>query len=156
MANNIRITAKALPRIHHIGPLMPRVEPDVIAQGLRAVKVPGVAAAGGSPVGLFALRRELSARLRSSGGRPALEGTTRRAKVPLSDEDWVKIARIADEVTRGGIKVTAGQVASEILHLAVAQSAGASLHGLRRAHHRIARELAGTKTVPDYLGRKKP
>lgn len=156
MAKKIRITTKALPRVRHVGPVLPRVDPGELAKALGAASVPGAVVEAGSPIGLFALRRALASRLRSSGGRPALAGTSRRAKVPLSDDEWARIERIAEDVSQSGINTTAGQVASVLLHLAldaVVESAAAGVPALRPVCDRFARELAEVRTLRDYLHR---
>jgi len=70
------------------------------------------------PGSLFSLRQFLIKRLRSSGGRPALLGTTKkRNKIPLFDEDWVKLEKIAKYYKeKEGISVSPGQIASALIH----------------------------------------
>src|SRR4051794_33102757 len=68
-----------------------------------------------APITLFALREELGQRLQSSGGRPGLVGTTRRVKIPLSDQEWLQLEALAAP----GFAPSAGQVASVLLSLCV-------------------------------------
>ena len=68
---------------------------------------------------LGALRQELYERLRSTGGRRSLEGTTRRQKIPLSDEDWMHLQKLADLSQTEGHRPTPGQIASVLLHQAL-------------------------------------
>jgi KaiC/GvpD/RAD55 family RecA-like ATPase len=78
------------------------------------------AAKGGSPLALATLRRGLLAALRSSGGRPTLEGASRRQKIPMSDADWQALEGIAARLKAEGSNVSAGQVASQLLSGAIA------------------------------------
>ncbi len=76
---------------------------------------------GGSPLSIAAVRRQLFESLRSAGGRPALEGTTRRQKIPMSDSDWQALADLARSLSQEGAAVSAGQVAAQILRSAIAE-----------------------------------
>lgn len=69
-----------------------------------------------SPVALLAVRSELARFLRSTGGRPSLEGAARRQKIPMADADWDRLQDLAAKVSGTGLRATAGQVASVILH----------------------------------------
>jgi len=91
-----------------------RIDPGRVDRALGAEPA-AESGRGGSPIGLHALRRELHARLRSSGGRPSLEGTSRRQKVPLSDESWEKLERIAQKLSEAGTSTSPGQVAAVLL-----------------------------------------
>jgi hypothetical protein len=62
------------------------------------------------------LRRESESRVRSTGGRPALEGATKIQKIPLKPEDWSRLEELADQLSRQGVSATAGQVASVLVH----------------------------------------
>src|SRR5207249_12014422 len=90
-----------------------------------------------APLTLFALPEELVSRLQSTGGRPALAGTTRRAKIPLSDDEWVKLEELAAAIASPGFAPSAGQVASVLLSFSlhsvasqVASGSSTSLLGL--------------------------
>ncbi|MCO5169668.1 MAG: hypothetical protein M9894_25295 [Planctomycetes bacterium] len=81
-------------------------------------------ALGAEPVGrvdaraipsMDGLHRELAERLRSTGGRPALEGATRRQKIPLTDADWNELERLSER-----LDATPGQIASVLLHQVLA------------------------------------
>jgi hypothetical protein len=72
-----------------------------------------------APITLFAVREELVQRLQSSGGRPGLAGTTRRAKIPLSDEEWLRLEELAASLSSPGFAPSAGQVASVLLTLSL-------------------------------------
>ena len=75
------------------------------------------------PGSLFYLRRFLINHLRSSGGRPALMGTTKeRKKLPLFKEDWDKLKLIAEYYKKKeGINVSPAQIASILIHRDVAR-----------------------------------
>jgi hypothetical protein len=77
------------------------------------------------PSALTSLREHLAAALKSSGGRPALEGTARRQKIPMSDSDWAKLEELALGFRADGVHVTAGQVGAQLLHEAIARVGGA-------------------------------
>jgi hypothetical protein len=91
-----------------------------------------------APLTLFALREELVHRLQSSGGRPALAGTTRRAKIPLSDEEWGQLEELAAAIASPGFAPSAGQVASVLLSLSLHSVASRVGSG---ELSRLAREL---------------
>ncbi|MCK6449446.1 MAG: hypothetical protein L6R19_01095 [Alphaproteobacteria bacterium] len=74
----------------------------------------------GSPITFLAVREEMYRRLRSSGGRPSLEGTEQR-KMPIADEDWRIAERLAQEISATGFHPSAGQVMSAVLSLAMRQ-----------------------------------
>ena len=111
------------PRIVDTGPTEPRIDADVFAAAIGAQRV-GASPAGGSPVSRAAVRQELSRLLRSTGGRPGLEGSLRRQKIPLSDDEWVQLEYLSELFEDSGIKATAGQVARVLLRLALKRVAG--------------------------------
>lgn len=74
----------------------------------------------GSPLTFLAVREEMYRRLRSSGGRPGLEGTEQR-KIPIANEDWRIAERLAQEISETGFHPSAGQVMSAVLSLAMRQ-----------------------------------
>jgi hypothetical protein len=104
--------------IRDTGPAQRRVDPEVIAKALGAKKVGITIDTRQGAVSLFSLRQFLVNRLRSTGGRPALAGTTRRRnKIPLDEEDWEKLKKIAKYYKqKEGINVTPGQIASALIH----------------------------------------
>ena len=137
MTKPIRLTEKTLPVIRDTGTALPRIDPGQVAQALGAEEVPAALAEAMAPLTLFALREELVNRLQSSGGRPALAGTTRRAKIPLSDEEWDKLEELAAAIGAPGFAPSAGQVASVLLslslHSVAARIASGDLSPLARA-----------------------
>jgi hypothetical protein len=115
----IKITSKLSPRIRHTGPAEPLVDPESIAAALDA-KLVDTIPLGLAPPALHALRAEISSRLTSTGGRPALAGTVRRQKIPLNDEDWARLLRLARRFDQDRIHPTPGQVASALLCISLA------------------------------------
>ncbi len=136
MATRLKVASSAARAIRHAGSVARSVEPEVIAKALGAEIVPRDRVRGG-PIALHALRRELERRVRSTGGRPALEGARKIQKIPLNPEDWSRLEKLAGEFSRQGISATAGQVASVILHR---QLEGLAVVGVRDV--RIARRAA--------------
>lgn len=104
--------------IKNTGPTQRQINPKVIAKTLGAERVGIKIDTRQGPLFLFSLRQFLVNRLRSSGGRPALVGSTkRRNKIPLFDEDWVKLEMIAKYYKeKEGINVSPGQIASVLVH----------------------------------------
>lgn len=104
--------------IKNTGPTQRQIDTKAVAKVLGAEKVGIKIDTRQGPISLFSLRQFLINRLRSSGGRPKLVGTTkRRTKIPLFDEDWVKLKKIAKYYKeKEGINVSAGQIASALVH----------------------------------------
>lgn len=98
-----------------------RVDPRKLAEALGAEIVGSAPELRGSTPAMLTARAELLHRLRSTGGRPALQGATKRRQVSFRPEDWKELERIASALEeREGIKTTPGQVASALLHHALA------------------------------------
>ena len=134
------VRTKAEPRIVDTGATEPRIDPDVFAAAIGAQRI-GASAAGGSPVSRAAVRQELARLLRSTGGRPGLEGSLRRQKIPLSDDEWVQLEYLSEVLEDSGIRATAGQVARVLLRLAlqrVADDDATPTRGTRRRTRRAA------------------
>jgi hypothetical protein len=115
MAAKLKITSRSLGTVRHVGTVARPVDPRAIAKALGA-EIMSRENVHGAPISLHALRRELESRVRSTGGRPALEGATKIQKIPLKPEDWSRLQHLADELSREGVSVTAGQVASVMVH----------------------------------------
>lgn len=119
MAGKIRDIGAAEKRIQDVGAAYPRLDPAEVAKALGAAG-PGVKLELPlGPITLLAVRQELARRLQSSGGRPALEGVDRRAKIPISDEQWAQLEKIAAAVATPDCTPTPGQVASVLLSSAL-------------------------------------
>lgn len=116
MAAKLKITSRSAGAIRHAGRAARSVGPEAIAKALGAAEIVSRDNVHGAPISLHALRRELESRVRSTGGRPALEGATKIQKIPLKPEDWSRLEELADELSRQGVSATAGQVASVMVH----------------------------------------
>jgi hypothetical protein len=115
MAAKLKIASRSGGVIRHSGSVARSVGPEAIAKALGA-EVVSKENARGAPIVLHALRQELESRVRSTGGRPGLEGATKIQKIPLKPEDWSRLEELAGELSRQGISATAGQVASVMIH----------------------------------------
>jgi hypothetical protein len=71
------------------------------------------------PITFYALRQELLRRRQSSGGRPGIEGTSFRAKIPVGEPDWQRLEALAASLSAHGFAPSAGQVASVLLSIAL-------------------------------------
>ena len=116
MIAKLRITSRSAGAIRHTGTAARQVGPAAIAKALGAAEIVSRENVHGAPMSLHALRRELESRVRSTGGRPALEGASKIQKIPLKPEDWSRLEELADELSRQGVSATAGQVASVMVH----------------------------------------
>ena len=116
MASKLKIASRSGGTIRHAGVAVRPVGSDVIAKALGADEVVPMEHVHGAPISLYALRRELQARVRSTGGRPSLDGATKIQKIPLKPEDWSRLEELAARLSRQGVSATAGQVASVMVH----------------------------------------
>lgn len=113
--NKIKITTQVAPRIKVTTKTAERIDPAELALALGAEPTgERVSLSPSSPTGR-AMRQEIYQRLRSNGGRPALEGSERRQKIPLSGSDWARLCAAADVLTDDQVKPTPGQVAAILL-----------------------------------------
>lgn len=113
MTRRVRDTSARERRARDVGARERHLDPEDLARALGAEPV---GRAETSPVfSMAGLHRELAERLRSTGGRPALEGATRRQKIPLTDADWNELERLS-----GRLSATPGQIASVLLHQVLA------------------------------------
>jgi hypothetical protein len=141
MTKRIRTTERTLKPLRDTSVVLPRVEASHIEVALGAESSAERLEHVLAPITLFAVREELVKRLQSSGGRPALSGTTRRAKIPLSDAEWLELEEIAAAISAPGFAPSAGQVASVLLTLSVRSVASRiSRAGARSSP--LSRELA--------------
>jgi hypothetical protein len=113
MTRRVRDTSARERRLLDTGARERRVDPLDVATALGAEPLGSVQAR--PLVAVADLYRELAERLRSTGGRPALEGATRRQKIPLTDADWNELERLSERLS-----ATPGQVASVLLHQVLA------------------------------------
>jgi hypothetical protein len=142
MTKHIRTTEPTLKTIRDKGPTLPRIEPGTVEAALGAEESGGRLEAALAPISLFAVREELVKRLQSSGGRPALTGTSRRAKIPLGDKEWLELEELAAALASPGFAPTAGQVASVLLTLSVRSVASQASSSPKQFPASLLRELA--------------
>lgn len=102
-----------------------RIDPLDVANELGGDVSVGERADYQGSVAKTALHRQILARLSSSGGRPGLGGATRRQKIPLTESDWSQFKALSAELRRAKCKVSAGQIASELIHAALQQMTAA-------------------------------
>ena len=68
-----------------------------------------------APPFLDELREKLESNLKSTGGRPTLEGANVVRKVRFSKDDWGQLESIAKNWSQGGVSISPAQVASFLL-----------------------------------------
>jgi hypothetical protein len=93
-----------------------RVRVANLAAQLGAADESEAPASGGSPVSFVAIREELARRRHTSGGRPGLVDADRK-KIPITDEVWSVVEKIAGELAEPGFHPSAGQVAGVLLNI---------------------------------------
>jgi hypothetical protein len=99
---------------------LPRIDASEVQAALGAeasdLAVRGI---GVGPLSLFQVREEVFQRLHSTGGRPALTGTSHRTKIPLSDWQREELESIATEIASPGFSPSPGQIASVLISLSL-------------------------------------
>jgi hypothetical protein len=119
MVKKIVATDSPAKRIRDLGAAAPRIDPAPVANALGAEDTGITLGRVGGPLSSFQVRAQLLDRLRSSGGRPALEGATRRVKIPVTESQWRELEDLAASFTDLGFVPSAGQVASVLLSLSL-------------------------------------
>lgn len=99
-----------------------KVSAETVAKALGAEVVGKSPRAPLTPLGLIALGEKLSRMIKSTGGRPALEGFTERQKIPLQEGDWQRLKKLVKAMTGENSKPTPGQLASVLLHEAIVEA----------------------------------
>jgi len=108
--------------IKDVGPTKRRIDPKIVAAALGAEATRAEIDPAQGPISLFSLRQFMVSRLRSTGGRPRLEGTqTKRNKIPVFNDDWKKIEEFAGHYRKDGVNVSSGQIASALIHIAISK-----------------------------------
>jgi len=137
MKARIRDTGAVLPHIHDTGPVLPRVDAHDLAAAFGATETRVLRRLARDPHTLASLRKEILGRLASHGGRPSLEGTTKRRKIPFRPEDWRALGEVARTLSRDlGRRTTTGQVASALIRLSLAGLARATSDAAGTGHRR--------------------
>ena len=114
--SRIKLTDRAPKRFRITGKKLRRISPRDVAEALGAQVVGSSPRKALSPIGLIALREKVARMLQSTGGRPALEGSADRKKVPVLSGDWTTLERLAVRMAHEGTKASPGQLASLLLH----------------------------------------
>jgi hypothetical protein len=114
-------TDKKKPRLEVVEPrTRRRITPEEIETGLGAERS-GIIPFGGSPMSAYAVRQELFRRLRSTGGRPALDGADIKPKIPMRHSQWKRLEDLARQVETESFHPTPAQLASVILGAGIEQ-----------------------------------
>jgi hypothetical protein len=119
MTKRIPTSDPTVKRLRTSGPAVRRLDPKTVADALGGEPCPEHIEGQPGPLTLYALRQELLRRRQSSGGRPGIEGTSFRAKVPVGDQDWQRLEAIAASLSAQGFTPSPGQVASVLLSIAL-------------------------------------
>lgn len=119
MTKRIQPSEPTVPRVRPTEPTVERIDPQAVAKALGGEPCPERIARGASPITIYGLRQEMLRRRQSSGGRPGLEGTDFRAKIPVADQEWRQLEDLATAMSAEGFSPSAGQVASVLLSLAL-------------------------------------
>lgn len=112
----IRDKSRTYGVIRDIGKVHRLVSPEDVARALGAEEFHREPTPGGAPHVFYTVREDIMRRLTSKGGRPGLEGTTKRKKIPFTPSDWEALEGTAEHLTRTGTRVSPGQLASAIIH----------------------------------------
>ena len=123
MGKGITITGARQPVIRSTTARVPGITID-LGKALGGEFIGRLPRGQASPVALLSVRAELVQFLRSTGGRPGLDGATRRQKIPLAEADWAQLQDIARQFSASATRATAGQIASVILHRGLRALAG--------------------------------
>lgn len=90
--------------------------PSPLATGLGASRTVSLTPGGGQgPLGLLGLHAEVTARLRSSGGRPTDPTWTVRRVVPFRPEGWSELEVFAARLSAAGRTVSPAQLAAILI-----------------------------------------
>jgi hypothetical protein len=116
MAKKITIIGAKPKRIQIMNQPKPRLDPAEVAEGLGATPCGERIPRNLDLIGLAELGTQLLARLRSSGGRPALTDATEICRVPLSAEDIKTLEGMVAQIEgSSGAKPSVGQLVSVIV-----------------------------------------
>lgn len=142
MARKLRVVGTAAKVIRDTSVPRPLVSRSLVAATLGAEATDTGTTGNPTPPKLLALRSELVARLRSSGGRPAPVRSSRRTMISLDEEDWANLEELTAAVADTEFKPSTWQVASVLLALSV-KSAISQLEPLPEVTSLpLAREIA--------------
>jgi hypothetical protein len=127
MAKKVNIVDTQPKRVRVVDKPPRRIEPAQLAEALGAEPGGEHIGANQDLISLAELGTELQRRLRSSGGRPGLDGATEFCRVPLSIADVKTLEKITAHIEKSsGLKPSLGQVVSIIVHDYLQSDAGKS------------------------------
>lgn len=109
-------TSRSRTRVRDTSATLRRIDAKKVAEALGARSVHRLSRGTKGPISFLALAEALGRQLASTGGRPALESTESRQKIPLHKGDWQRLKEIAAHLSHQGIHGTPSQVASVLLH----------------------------------------
>src|SRR5437867_4498571 len=116
MAKKINIIGAKPKSIQIVNEPKPRLDPAELAEGLGAAPSGGRIPGNLDLIDLAELGTRLLARLRSSGGRPALTDATEICRVPLSADDIKTLEEMVAQIEgSSGAKPSVGQLVSVIV-----------------------------------------
>lgn len=116
MITRVRDTGRTLGGIRDSGRALPALDARQLAKALGASEVVVARRAPRDIRSMSELKKEILGRLKSRGGRPALQGATHRPKIPLRPAEWKKLAQLARRFSReAGRKIEPAQVAGQLL-----------------------------------------
>jgi hypothetical protein len=116
MITRIKDTGRTLGGIRDTGRTLPALGREDLQKALGASEVAVTLRAPRDIRSMAELRSEILERLKSRGGRPALQGATQRQKIPLRPAEWKKLARLARRFSReAGRAITPAQIAGQLL-----------------------------------------
>jgi hypothetical protein len=115
MERKVKIKSPDIVKMRDTGKKPEKISHEVFASAMGAEKTNSSINSKTGAISLLALRQELSEKLNSKGGRPSLENTTKRQKIPMSEADWRDLENVAEELKKSGVTVSAGQVASMLI-----------------------------------------
>jgi hypothetical protein len=116
MTEKINIVGAKPKRVHIVNKARPRIDPAELAAALGATPCGERLSANADLIDLGELGTRLLARLRSSGGRPALADATEICRVPLSAENLKTLEGMVAQIEQSrGAKPSVGQLVSVIV-----------------------------------------
>ena len=115
MTKAIKPTGPKAARVESTSKPAERVAPHYVARELGAEHVMSMPATASPPV-LAELRRQIFGMVKSTGGRPGIEGAEHRQKIPMSSEDLARLEELAKQVADERSAPTPGQVGALLLH----------------------------------------
>jgi hypothetical protein len=152
MAKKIEIVGAKAKKIEIVDQPKRRIEPAEFAAALGA-NLAGEKTAGNLDlISLAELGTQLLNRLRSSGGRPALNDATEICRVPLSAEDLKALEKITEQIGQTtGTKPSPGQVASIIVREYLTMTKSEELGVLAGIEYKVKDHLASIATCVPRL-----